>query len=887
MNRKIKKFIISLVFLFFCINISFGEMLDESIYTERITPTIKYIEKKQLRKDKWVMFKSIIIDISNDNTSLTPLFNEDNIQISQTLSELSNNKKDIIAGINGDFFDPNVKTTIGPIIKDGDLVLTGSKDTRFNIFGINKNNLPFISNLAHTKLKAEFNNMDILIDYKNKDYTHLGDTILLDSNFKEYSIGNSSKSRIIEIVIENDKVKDILYFKEPVKIPNNGYIISIPEKKGLNLRNIAIGDSFNLVKPKSIEDIKTAVGGGSIIVKDGFINKDFSMEIKGNQPRSAIGFTNDNKIILTTVEGRYGFVPGVSEKELAEIMINLGAHNALNLDGGGSSTISLRKFGESSLDTKNFLSDGGERRIFNGIGVVSKYENTNSISKLKASLSHKHSILNAPIEVNLLSTDKFYNPIKIAANDIHLSSNLEGKFIDNRFYPEETGKGYINIHYKDIDIKKEIIIHDKVSEIRFKNYNLSLQKNVPTKIKPILVTYDGYEIPVNTDLINFDYDSSIISIKDNLITLLEEKNNIVLKASYKNISSELSINSNNYEITELDNFENQLGVYTSYPKDLNGSISIDNYSFNNNGLKLSYDFTTHKNQTRAIYYKYNTPLEIPSDTKKINIDILGSYGNNHWLRMNILDSNDNSHNLTLARKINWKGWKNIEVEIPNHIKGPYKINRIYLAETNFSNSNSGYILMDNLQIKTLKNSNLEKITNYPKLESIDSNYNKENFFLTNENIDIESNNFKLLTHVKELLNEYELNAINIEESYNLIRDNNKLIINLNNNNNTIINYNGKQWLFLRGELLHDNSKNLIIYLNNEFDFINPLEKDLFIEYLKEHQKRNNSKVFIISNNDNFSLSYDSGFPIINIDYSKKFTLKFDFFKDKTIFKLNN
>ena len=56
-------------------------------------------------------------------------------------------------------------------------------------------------------------------------------------------------------------------------------------------------------------------------------------------PRTAAGYTKDGKLILLVVDGRQKESRGVSLQELATLMAELGCVEALNLDGGGSSTI--------------------------------------------------------------------------------------------------------------------------------------------------------------------------------------------------------------------------------------------------------------------------------------------------------------------------------------------------------------------------------------------------------------------------------------------------------------------------------------------------------------------------------------------------------------------
>ncbi|WP_062386668.1 phosphodiester glycosidase family protein [Demequina iriomotensis] len=61
--------------------------------------------------------------------------------------------------------------------------------------------------------------------------------------------------------------------------------------------------------------------------------------IQGDQPRTAIGMIAANHYVLVVVDGRSDVSAGVTLDELASLMIDLGATEAYNLDGGGSSTM--------------------------------------------------------------------------------------------------------------------------------------------------------------------------------------------------------------------------------------------------------------------------------------------------------------------------------------------------------------------------------------------------------------------------------------------------------------------------------------------------------------------------------------------------------------------
>lgn len=91
--------------------------------------------------------------------------------------------------------------------------------------------------------------------------------------------------------------------------------------------------------------MKTAIGGGPVLIQSGkeyITNYEEGMftgkAIDDRHPRTAMGYTKDNKLIVLVVQGRFpGVAEGASLRHLAKILLDLGCEEGLNLDGGGSS----------------------------------------------------------------------------------------------------------------------------------------------------------------------------------------------------------------------------------------------------------------------------------------------------------------------------------------------------------------------------------------------------------------------------------------------------------------------------------------------------------------------------------------------------------------------
>lgn len=88
--------------------------------------------------------------------------------------------------------------------------------------------------------------------------------------------------------------------------------------------------------PSLLEDGKVKQGIESVEVDTNFGNH----SIQGQQPRTAVGVLGNNHLVFVVVDGRSeGYSVGVTMTGLAQIMLDLGAVTAYNIDGGGSSTM--------------------------------------------------------------------------------------------------------------------------------------------------------------------------------------------------------------------------------------------------------------------------------------------------------------------------------------------------------------------------------------------------------------------------------------------------------------------------------------------------------------------------------------------------------------------
>jgi uncharacterized protein YigE (DUF2233 family) len=133
--------------------------------------------------------------------------------------------------------------------------------------------------------------------------------------------------------------------------------------------------TFRLEGNEAWKSVKYAIGGGPRLIREGrvlveFGDEQFDQDLAlKRHPRTAIGITGGGEIVLVVVDGRSKYSTGASLNELAWMMRGLGCVNAINLDGGGSSTLYV---GGAVL---NRPSDGKERRVANALLLLAQFTN--------------------------------------------------------------------------------------------------------------------------------------------------------------------------------------------------------------------------------------------------------------------------------------------------------------------------------------------------------------------------------------------------------------------------------------------------------------------------------------------------------------------------------
>ena len=277
-----------------------------------------------------------------------------------------------LAAVNGDFFDiGETDSPLGVTVNRGRGVLGGSRDGW--IPGVNST-LWFDDAGPHVSpLSLQYSirqRRAWTVSGINHPTVPAGQIGVFTSDWHRtegYKV-TDGKKRAREVVLRKNKVvSNRPQLSSGKKIGAKDRVLIGVGSAAAKLKTLKKGKRITLSKRIEGGKPTVAISGDRPLLVDGFrsvINNTIA------HPRTAVGIDADGrKLLILVVDGRSAFSRGYTMVELADLMAALGAENAINLDGGGSSAMYSRT-GTGAMGIVNEPSDGGERTVANAFGLV-------------------------------------------------------------------------------------------------------------------------------------------------------------------------------------------------------------------------------------------------------------------------------------------------------------------------------------------------------------------------------------------------------------------------------------------------------------------------------------------------------------------------------------
>jgi hypothetical protein len=314
------------------------------------------------------------IDLNNTNLVIDAFKADHKLRSTRKLSEMlgEDGQENVIGAVNGDFFSKEGVPS-GAMVHDGQ-ILKNAADAWYAM-GITRNRQVLIEQLSFTGTMIINSFTSMTINGFNKP-RQANEAVLYntffgtETNTNTYGAEVTLKARFAGKNI-GDTVRCVVLAVDSVSgnnpLTDSTVVISVHGEEKIRLvRRMFVGQILEIVIRADTREDKfiAVIGGFPFLVNNrrNLIagNPDATTEFyTGRTARTAVGFADSSKkFYIVCVDGNQAnYSSGMTLQELADWMIGLGCDRALNLDGGGSSTMMIRD------RLVNRPSDGSERPI--------------------------------------------------------------------------------------------------------------------------------------------------------------------------------------------------------------------------------------------------------------------------------------------------------------------------------------------------------------------------------------------------------------------------------------------------------------------------------------------------------------------------------------------
>ncbi len=604
------------------------------------------------------------VDLSKPDISLETIAGNDDVTSLETVSSMTKRKTyeghRVIAGVNGDFFGA------GPVhtqVINGELLKKST--TSRPLFGFNDLADLFIERIAFNG--AVSNGTDTL-SLSNVNGDRGADNLVLYNHFKGSATGTNSfgtevKLKAIDSWAVNRDVRVVVLDNETgvgnATLNDSTYVLSGHGTMATALDNYSVGDTLTLnvgLAGAGIDNIMGAIGGDQSILKDG---------VKvGNwpdlHPRTAVAYNQDkSKLFLMIVDGRYTGSAGMTLQQMGDYLLTIGAYNALNLDGGGSTTMVVH-----NEVTNRPSSSGFERTVANSLVIVSKAEKTGNLNTVSLYPSLVKLYKTGTYQFTVEGADDNYYPVELDPDkfSFSVSEGFNATISESGLLSpaNSADTGYVYVEYEGM-IDSSLVIIKSVNELSLFPISATTDTSRTIEFYSVARDFDDKKQSLlNTDITWIVTNPEIGSVSDNGVFKGKAPGTTQVIAQHESVTDTSTITVEvGTGVIVIDDFETLDGWVLSGENIslLNSSLSITDSlsSTGSHSLRVDYEYTFDENPTLWIHLRKDfTIFGVPDS---IVVDVISSDNKKHLMDAVISDNDDELFNIRVKKFVNTEGFE--------------------------------------------------------------------------------------------------------------------------------------------------------------------------------------------------------------------------------------
>ena len=629
----------------------------------------------------------VVVDLLNPHVEIQAMHPREGFNNKQSATAMAA-EQGAVAAVNADFFHLNRPAAPFGLHVENSMILSSPahNDTWIG-FGIDENKTAHILNWwfnGEITCNGEYRHE--LYGY-NQTYRRGNHIFLYDRSWGREVSAVFFEEPVLQVTVQNGLVTRMVTSEEAAPVPEKGYVL-VAEGTGADfLQEYAPPGSSVEYSLGVIPDMNldTSVGGHILVVDNGRPVDPGRLTSPGSAraARTAVGIDSDGKTVYFVTVDSSSLLGGVTMEELSVFLSSLGMDRALNLDGGGSTTMVARHLGEFHPVLINRPSLGPQRALPNAIGIFNRAPKT-SADKLFLH-GQKGLLLGADTTYRVTGHDRHFHPLHIAPSDLNwnVSEPELADVADGTLKALKRGEVRLTVSYQGITEEKTVFIYggEDIASISVTPEEIRLLPGQRIPLQVDVETKDGLRLKPGPASVSWEADIGFV--EDHTYVAVEEGFG-TLTAMIDGHKKEIPLRIGGKKEPFFTFQEWQTTAFRSHPAGLPGSFEMETdpvyvYRGERSG-RLEYDFTKQEDGVMIAYGQLGSgQISMSQYVLGISAYVHGD-NSRYWLRAEFFDAGGTRRYVDLAKEVDWTGWKQVQGTVDPAWPQPLILSSIYLVQ---------------------------------------------------------------------------------------------------------------------------------------------------------------------------------------------------------------
>ncbi len=631
-----------------------------------------------------------------------------------------------IAGINGDYFDIHqTGVPLNIVVKDGRLLRS---PWRFVALGIGKDGSARVIRYRWAGAVALADTGESRpLDFYNGGLSP--DGVVAISDIRDPGAPEPDAG-VRQTVVELTPGEGGRYFVKQVwpqqafsgPVPGDDLVL-VGRGAGADwlLRTMTAGSvvQVSLTTDPDYHEFQVAIGGGPVLVQDGQVVEDpdapAPREHDRRNPVTAVGIGRDGRTLtFVEVDGRQPSLSiGLTRPQLAQYMQRLGAYQAMAFDSGGSATMVVRLPGQAAPEVVNSPSDGTERPVADALLVYSTAVPGPPARLLVNAGQPLDLYAGARTALSVIATDAQGNPVPLP--DPIQATNLRGLVTlgpDGMLTAgSAAGSGSLRVQSGTATGSVPVAVVTQLSRLVLAPGTTNVTPGGGTRFalrgedaagRPVILP-DGSAAwtvdPPWLGTVSADGEfASQGTLGAGTVTArlggVAARADLEVSIPVRRAGDLLAARAGDSVARYISEFDQGNWSFRGYPESVTGGAALVSTPGHDGHPSARLEFHLDGTGSRAAYLETN--LILPGSPVGIALWVDGD-GSGVWLRGVYAQAAGERGTVTLARQVNWRGWRPATAMLPEGLAYPVTWLSIYVVETNPAKTPSGTLYLSSLR----------------------------------------------------------------------------------------------------------------------------------------------------------------------------------------------